>query len=110
MKIVIAAAAIAVVLTGCTQEIRQEQQDVVKPVNCATAEGDLRVLESEKAHVAEEMVQGVLMFVPASLAYGVATDTEEARLEIAGGEYNKKIDAKIAEIKAACGVEQEPLD
>lgn len=104
MKAIVAAVVATIALAGCTERFAQEEKDVAKPVNCATAEGDIRVLESEKAHVAQEMASGVFSFVPAAIVYGVVTGTEEERLEIAGGEYNEKIDAKIAEIKAACGV------
>ena len=104
MKTLLAAVVAIVALAGCTERFAQEEKDVAKPVSCATAEGDIRVLESEKAHVAQEMASGVFSFVPAAIVYGVVTGTEEERLEIAGGEYNEKIDAKIAEIKATCGV------
>ena len=103
MKALLTAVVVTVALAGCTERFAKEEQDVAKPVNCATAEGDIRVLESEKAHVAQEMASGVFSFVPAAIVYGVVTGTEEERLEIAGGEYNERIDAKIAEIKAACG-------
>ena len=91
-------------LVGCADKFAQEDQDVAQPINCATAEGDIRVLESEKAHVGQEMAAGVYTFVPAAIVYGIATGTEEERLEVAGGEYNEKIDAKISEIKFACGL------
>lgn len=93
-----------VMLSACSEKFAEEERDVAKPVNCATAEGDIRVLESERAHVAQEMAAGVFTFVPAAIVYGVVTGTEQERLEVAGGEYNEQIDAKIAEIKAACGV------
>ena len=104
MRSVLAALFAAVALTGCTERFAQEEKDVAKPVNCATAEGDIRVLESEKAHVGQEMASGVFTFVPAAIVYGVVTGTEGERLEIAGGEYNEKIDAKIAEIEETCGL------
>ncbi len=91
-------------LVGCADKFAKEEHDVAQPVNCATTEGDIRVLESEKAHVTQEMAAGVFTFVPAAIVYGVATGTEEERLEVAGGEYNEKIEAKIAEIKSTCGL------
>jgi len=50
------------------------------------------------------MLAGVSYFAPAGLVLGVATGTEDEKLEVAGGEYNNKIDAKIAEIKSTCGL------
>ena len=91
-------------LGGCADRFAQEEKDVARSVNCATAEGDIRVLESEKAHVGQEMASGVFTFVPAAIVYGVATGTEGERLEVAGGEYNEKIETKIAEIKSTCDV------
>ena len=90
-------------LAACNKQFATTDSDVSKPVSCATAEGDIRVLESEKAHVEQEMANGIFAFVPAAIVVGVATGTQNDRLEIAGGEYNAKIDAKIADIKATCG-------
>jgi len=75
------------------------------PVNCATAEGDIRVLRGEKAHVAERVAQGVTAIYPAGLVVGLLTGTEGTKIRVATGEYNKKLDAKIAEIQSTCGVE-----
>ena len=98
--------ATALVLAACgsAEKFSKTDQDVAQPVNCATAEGDMRVLESEKAHVEQEMANGVFVVVPAAIVVGVASGTQEDRLEIAGGEYNAKIDAKVAEIKTTCGL------
>lgn len=62
------------------------------PVNCATAEGDIRVLKSEKAHVGEQILKGVTAITPAGFVLGMVTGTEKKKLEIASGDYNKKID------------------
>ena len=91
-------------LGGCAEKFAQGEKDAAQPVSCATAEGDIRVLESEKAHVGQEMASGVFAIAPAAIVYGVATGTEEERLEVAGGEYNDRIEAKIAEIKVTCGL------
>ncbi len=74
------------------------------PVNCPTAEGDIRVLESEKAHVGEQIVKGVTAVTPAGFVLGMVTGTEKKKLEIASGEYNEKIDMRIAKIKDTCGI------
>jgi hypothetical protein len=91
-------------LAACSQDFAKEEQSLANPANCATAEGDIRVLEDEKAHVEQEMASGIFIFVPAAVVVGVVSGTQEERLEMAGGEYNKKIDAKIAEIKGTCGL------
>lgn len=83
---------------------KEEKAAEQMPVNCATADGDLRVLRSEKTHVAEEIALGVTAIYPAGLIVGLLTGTEGTKLQVATGEYNKKLDAKIAEIQSACGV------
>ena len=75
-----------------------------QPINCATAEGDIRVLNSEKTHVAEQVIKGVTAILPAGAVLGILTGTEGKKLEIATGDYNKKIDKRIADIKSTCGL------
>jgi hypothetical protein len=74
-------------------------------VNCATAEADLRVLQSEKTHTSQQIADGVTAIVPIGLVIGVVTGTEGGKVKVATGEYNKMLDAKIAEIKQKCGLE-----
>ena len=74
------------------------------PVNCATAEGDLRVLRGEKASVAEGIAEGASSLTPAGAALGILTLTETTKWKLAAGEYNKTIDKRIAQIKAECGI------
>ena len=78
---------------------------ISQPINCATAEGDIRALEHEKAHVAKQIASGVMSIVPASAVIGIVTGKEKGRISVATGDYNKMIDKRIAEIKAQCGIE-----
>ena len=71
------------------------------PVNCAAADGDLRMLEREKKTTLQRIGSGVRMVVPAGLVVGVATGTH-TKYEVATGTYNKMLDDKMAEIKQAC--------
>ena len=84
---------------------KKVEKEMKQPINCATAEADIRMLQSEKAHVAEQIIAGVTAVVPASLVIGVVTGTEDEKIRIAIGEYDKEIDKRIAEIKEKCGVE-----
>ena len=79
-----------------------EKEIQQQPINCATAEGDIRVLENEKAHVTEQIAMGISAIVPIGLVVGILTRTEGQKIKIATGEYNNKIDQKIAEIKREC--------
>jgi len=92
-------------VTGYAMEEKKVRQEMKQPINCATAEGDIRVLESEKAHVAKQIVDGVTAIFPAGAVLGILTGTEETKLKVATGEYNKMIDKRIAEIKSHCGLD-----
>jgi len=46
----------------------------------------------------------VSAIVPIGLVAGVATGTEGTKAQVASGDYNKMLDAKIAEIKQECGL------
>lgn len=97
--------ACVVAVAGCASPItKQDQQSLSAPVNCATAEGDLRMLASEKAHVGKEIANGVSSIVPIGLVVNLADKTEKARFEVGTDEYNKMIDKKMAEIKSTCGI------
>lgn len=83
---------------------KQVEQDIKQPIHCATAEGDIRALQHEKAHVTDQIAAGVTAIVPIGLVAGVATGTEGTKVQVATGEYNKQIDAKITEIKTVCHI------
>ena len=105
MKTKLILACVVTLVAGCASPItKQDQQSLAQPINCATAQGDLRVLASEKAHVGKEIANGVSSIVPIGLVVNLATGTEKAKFEVGTGEYNKMIDKKTAEIKAQCGM------
>jgi hypothetical protein len=92
-------------LGGCASEYKKEEAAAEKmPVNCATAEGDIRMLQSEKANVAQQVGMGVSAITPIGLVAGLLTGTEKTKGRVATGEYNKALDAKIAEIKSTCNL------
>jgi hypothetical protein len=92
-----------VVLSGCAiQEKKEAAAAQAMPVNCTTAPGDLRMLNSEKASTASKIGNGISMVAPIGLVAGLVTRTEKTKYEVTTGEYNKALDTKISEIKAAC--------
>ena len=93
--------------SGCAMEQKNVEKQLNDPsaVNCATADGDIRLLRSEKSNVAEQVAEGATAIYPAGLVMGILTGTEGTKLKVAAGDYNKKIDARIAEIKSTCGIE-----
>jgi hypothetical protein len=92
-------------MAGCASQFKQEEKEVEQlPIHCTTAEGDIRMLQSEKAHVAEQIAMGVTAIYPASAVVGLVLGTEKTKLQVATGEYNKMIDQKIAQIRSTCGL------
>ena len=104
MKKVFCCVILAVVVVGCSPISKDAKKDMDQPVNCATAPGDLRALESEKAHVGKQIASGVTAIVPVSLVVNVVTGTEKEHFKVATGKYNDMIDDKIVEIKSTCGL------
>jgi hypothetical protein len=98
--------AIAVVVAACAAQFKQQEQALQQPIqiNCATAEGDIRVLQNEKSHVAQQVAMGITALAPAGLVMGVLTGTEQTKLQVATGDYNRMIDQRIADIKMTCGL------
>ena len=82
---------------------------MAKPVNCAEAKEDIAALEEEKASVLERVAHGARFVVPVAVAVnifqeGSGSGEVKDRRSIAAGDYNKAIDAKIAEIESTCNV------
>jgi hypothetical protein len=104
----VGAVGVIALLGGCVSQYKkeetQEQQAKTAPVNCSTAEGDIRTLQSEKVNLAKQIGAGVSMIVPVGLVVGVATKTEGEKYQVTTGDYNKMLDQKIAEIKQTCHV------
>jgi hypothetical protein len=92
---------------GCAFQQKEVESELSRPaaINCATAQGDIRLLQHEKAHVVQRIAEGATSIYPAGLVVGLVTGTEKTKLEVAIGDYNKQIDQRIAEIKSACGIE-----
>ncbi len=91
------------VASGCAmQEKKEAAAAQAMPIDCTHAPGDLRVLKSEKASTAAKVGNGISMIAPIGLVEGLVTGTEKTKYQVTTGEYNKALDTKIAEIKAAC--------
>lgn len=73
------------------------------PINCSTAEGDLRALESEKKHARKQQVENIEALIPAGALLGIAQGREKEKLQMLAGDYVRKIDQRMAQIKAQCG-------
>ena len=105
MRRVVIALCVAGGLAGCAPVSKQEKMELAQPVQCSTAEGDIRMLTAEKTHAMRRIAAGAISIVPVGFIYGVATQSEGDRLDLAVGHYNQLIDEKIAKIKATCGLD-----
>jgi hypothetical protein len=93
-------------VAGCASNYAKEEKQVAEmPVNCATAEGDIRMLKSEKATAMQQLAAGIATITPVGVIAGVATNTEGAKATMATGDYNKMIDQKISLIQQTCNVQ-----
>jgi hypothetical protein len=92
--------------SGCALQQRSVGQQLAHPapINCATAAGDLRLLQSEKANVVQQIAEGATSIAPAGIVIGELTGTEGTKVQVATGEYNQMIDQRIAQIRQTCGV------
>ena len=78
------------------------EEQLRSPITCETAKVDIATLENAKASVAKQVLSGVRAVNPFSAAAGVVMGDEQDRLDVASGNYNDRIDAKIAAIKRRC--------
>ena len=87
------------------KKVRHMEAVQKTPVNCETAEADLKVLGDEKQNIAQQVAAGVTSIIPVSLVIGILTLTEDDKIQIAVGHYNKLIETRIEKIKTDCGLE-----
>jgi len=96
---------LAALVGGCASGFKKTEENVKEmPVNCDTAEGDLRELQNEKATVAQQIAMGVTSVVPVGLVVGLIRGTAGTKYRVAVGDYNKALDAKMTEIKTTCSI------
>jgi hypothetical protein len=98
--------AVAMLVVACAAQFQEQEQALQQPIriNCATAEGDIRMLQNEKAHVVQQIAMGVGAIAPAGMVMGVLMGTEQTKMQVATGDYNSMIDQRIADIKMTCGL------
>ncbi len=102
---IIAVVCVTMLLSGCMNpKFKEGERQLKQPISCATAEGDIRLLQHEKAHVTDQIAAGATAITPAGAVIGMITGTEGEKLKIGTGDYNRRIDARIAEIKRQCGL------
>ena len=99
----------ALSMSACGMKMKKNLKHIEaeknNPVNCATAENDIKVLQQEKAGVAEQIFAGLTSIAPPALVMGILTGTETSKIKVALGTYDKLIDARITKIKTTCKLE-----
>jgi hypothetical protein len=102
-------AILSVLVTACSTQApapeQQVQASLAAPVNCATAAEDIAILSGEKARVSQEIEDGASAIMPVGTVAHMFRGSESQALEIGTGEYNGKLDAKIAEIRQQCNIQ-----
>ena len=87
---------------GCAQKYQKVEDSFAKPINCSTARADIQWLQSNKVDKTTEAVEGAKFALPTTIIVGAITGTAGAQYEVGTGEYNRKIDERIADIKETC--------
>lgn len=109
MKRLAGLAILSALVAACSTQAPAPQQRVqaslAAPVNCATAAGDIDILTGEKARAAEEIEDGASAIMPVGAVAHMFGGSESQALEVGTGEYNRKLDAKIAEIRQQCNIQ-----
>ena len=91
-------------VTGCGQKYQKVEDSYAQPINCSTARADIQWLQSNKVDKTTEAVEGAKFALPTTILMGAITGTGGAQYEVGTGEFNRKIDERIADIREQCKV------
>lgn len=109
MKKLAGLAILSALVAACSTQApapeQQVQASLAAPVNCATAAEDIDILTREKARASQEIEDGASAIMPVGAVAHMFGGSESQALEIGTGEYNGKLDAKIAEIRQQCNIQ-----
>lgn len=83
---------------------KEVQANLAKAIDCSTAAADIKNLTSEKARTSQEIEAGASSIIPIGAVAHMFGGSEKESFEVGTGEYNKKLDTKIAEIKKQCNI------
>ena len=75
-----------------------------KKVNCQTARADIKTLEDERASVFKQTLSGVRAVFPIAAAVGLLSGDYQDRVQVATGQYNADLEAKVDQIRRTCGI------
>jgi len=108
MKILTLIVIMLALVGGCSSKApapeKQVQASLEKSIDCTTAQADINTLKSEKARTSQEIEDGASSIIPIGAVAHLFGGSEKESFKIGTGEYNKKLDEKITEIKKQCNV------
>jgi len=96
---------VAVTASGCASKYAKVEESFEQPINCKTARADIQDLQAEKVDKATEAAMGLKFALPTTIIVGAITGTAGAQQDVGTGEYNRKIDQRIANIKSTCNLQ-----
>jgi hypothetical protein len=109
MKILTPMIILLTLMAGCSSNAPAPQKEVQanldKAIDCSTADADINTLASEKARTSKEIEAGASSIIPIGAVAHMFGGSEKENFEVGTGEYNKKLDAKISEIKKQCNIQ-----
>ncbi|MEP2031241.1 MAG: hypothetical protein ABJI96_21285 [Paracoccaceae bacterium] len=80
-SILIAAFSVAAML-GLSKVSQAQTDPMTHPINCATAEGDIRALNAEKTHAQDQQLEDVAAITPAGALLGLIQGDEPQKLKM----------------------------
>lgn len=109
MKTAIPTMILLALVAGCAAQApapeKQVQASLSQSIDCSKAQADIKLLNSEKARTAQEIEDGASSIIPVGAVAHLFGGSEKESFEIGTGDYNRKLDAKIAEIKKQCDIQ-----
>jgi len=88
--------------SGCAQKYAKVEESFSEPINCATAQADIDRLQAAKVDKSTEAAESMKFALPTTIIVGSITGTAGAESDVGSGEYNRKIDERIADIRETC--------
>ncbi len=109
MKHIASLLAMIALVTACSSNApapeKQVQASLAAAIDCSKAQQEIALLNSEKARTSQEIEDGASSIIPVGAVAHLFGGSEKESFEIGTGQYNKKLDDKIAEIKSTCGLQ-----
>jgi hypothetical protein len=106
-RLALIACGVAVVASaaGCASKYEKVEDSFAQPINCSTARADIQDLQAEKVDKATEAAMGLKFALPTTIVLGAITGTAGAQSDVGSGEYNRKIEERIGNIKSTCNLQ-----